>query len=84
MVELPLQVAWSGRVFDLDRPRRRMSLYRTVLAGGMRDDLCRILNHDMLLELWPTLYRLIGLAVREAWEDAFPEFLASRTSVQRW
>ncbi|MFL1901149.1 hypothetical protein ACJWDR_18840 [Streptomyces tauricus] len=83
LVELPLHVAWSGlRVFDLDRPRQRMSLYRTVLAEGMRDDLCRFLNRDVLLDLWPILYRLIGRAVREVWEDAFPELLAGRSSVQ--
>lgn len=35
LVELPLHVAWSGlRVCDLDRPRWRMGLYRTVLAEG--------------------------------------------------
>ncbi|MDH6699126.1 hypothetical protein P3T26_003587 [Streptomyces sp. MAA16] len=41
-VDLPLHIAWSGlRTLDLDLPRQRMSLYRTVLAEGMRDDLCR-------------------------------------------
>ncbi|MEU9324080.1 hypothetical protein AB0D91_09700 [Streptomyces canus] len=83
LVELPLHVAWSGlRVLDLDRPRQRMSLYRTVLAEGMRDDLCRFLNRNVILNLWPILYRLIGRAVREVWEDAFPELLAARSSVQ--
>lgn len=34
MVELPLRIAWSGlRILDLDRPRQRMSLYRTVLLA---------------------------------------------------
>ncbi|MGW5621442.1 hypothetical protein ACWEWP_11500 [Streptomyces olivaceus] len=74
VVELPLTVAWSGlRSFDLDRPRLRMSLYRTVLSEGMREDLCRFLNADLLIELWPTLRTLIGTAVRDAWEGAFPE-----------
>ncbi|OMI33767.1 hypothetical protein SPAR_39825 [Streptomyces sparsogenes DSM 40356] len=31
-------VAWSGLTrFDLDRPRSRMSMYRTVLAEGQHD-----------------------------------------------
>ncbi|MFG3282470.1 hypothetical protein [Streptomyces sp. NPDC048111] len=74
VVELPLTVAWSGlRSFDLDRPRLRMGLYRTVLSEGMREDLCRFLDADLLIELWPTLRTLIGTAVRDAWEGAFPE-----------
>ncbi|MCT9112820.1 hypothetical protein N4G69_45995 [Streptomyces mirabilis] len=73
LMELPLHIAWSGlRVLDLDLPRQRMSLYRTVLAEGMRDDLCRFLNRDILLELWPVLHRLIGRAVKDVWEEAFP------------
>jgi hypothetical protein len=84
LVELPLHVAWSGlRVLDLDRPRQRMSPYRTVLAEGMRADLCRFLNRDVLLDLRPTMHTFIGRAVREAWEDAFPELLAARASIQK-
>ncbi|MFE5626590.1 hypothetical protein ACFQ8S_31575 [Streptomyces virginiae] len=38
VVELPLHVAWSGlRAYDLDRPRLRMGLYRTVLGEGQAD-----------------------------------------------
>ncbi|MFF2515902.1 transcriptional regulator [Streptomyces sp. NPDC058086] len=52
MVELPLHIACSGlRILDLDRPRQRMSLWKTVLAEGMRDDLCRFLNKGILLAL---------------------------------
>ncbi|MFF8550822.1 hypothetical protein ACF07Z_28595 [Streptomyces albidoflavus] len=82
VVELPLTVAWSGlRSFDLDRPRLRISLYRTVLSEGMREDLCRFLDADLLIELWPTLRTLIGTAVRDAGEGAFPELReASRTT----
>ncbi|MEU2896920.1 hypothetical protein ACWC4E_09045 [Streptomyces sp. NPDC001273] len=48
-VELPLHVARSGlRAYDLDRPRQRMSLYRTVLAEGRRQDLLAFLNRDLL------------------------------------
>ncbi|MFE7834789.1 hypothetical protein ACFU53_01530 [Streptomyces sp. NPDC057474] len=73
-VELPLHIAWSGlRTLDLNLPRQRMSLYRTVLAEGMRDDLCRFLNKDILLELWPVLHKLISRAIKDVWEEAFPE-----------
>ena len=73
-VELPLRIAWSGlRTLGLDLTRQRMSLYRTVLAEGMRDDLCRFLNRGILLELWPVLHKLIGRAIKYVWEEAFPE-----------
>ncbi|MCH5677280.1 hypothetical protein [Streptomyces gilvus] len=78
VVELPLHMAWSGMTcYDLDKPRQRMGLYRTVLHEGLHDDMPRYLNHDLLLELWPVLRRLVGRTLRTVWEDAFPQ-LASR------
>ncbi|CAL9607544.1 hypothetical protein [Streptomyces sp. enrichment culture] len=79
IVELPLHMAWSGMTsYDLGKPRQRMGLYRTVLHEGLRDDLPRYLNQDLLLELWPVLRTLVGRSVRAVWENAFPE-LATRT-----
>ncbi|MFI6357062.1 hypothetical protein ACIBJF_31415 [Streptomyces sp. NPDC050743] len=79
LVELPLHMAWSGMTsYDLGKPRQRMGLYRTVLHEGLRDDLPRYLNRDLLLHLWPVLRTLVGRTVRTVWEDAFPQ-LASRT-----
>ncbi|AJE38940.1 hypothetical protein [Streptomyces nodosus] len=79
VVELPLHMAWSGMTsYDLGNPRQRMGLYRTVLHEGLRDDLPRYLNQDLLLQLWPVLRTLVGRTVRAVWEDAFPQ-LASRT-----
>ncbi|WP_339134841.1 hypothetical protein WJM95_34075 [Streptomyces sp. f51] len=73
VVRLPLHVAWSGMTsYDLGNPRQRMGLYRTVLHEGLHEDLSRYLNQDLLLELWPTLRRLVGRTVRTVWEDAFP------------
>ncbi|MEU3098141.1 hypothetical protein ABZ690_26100 [Streptomyces sp. NPDC006967] len=73
-VELPLHVAWSGlRAYDLDRPRQRMSLYRTVLAEGRRQDLLAFLNRDLLASQWPALRTLVSRHIRDVWEDAFPE-----------
>lgn len=78
VVDLPLHMAWSGMTsYDLDTPRQRMGLYRTILHEGLREDLPRYLNHDLLLELWPVLRTLVGRTVRAVWEDAFPQ-LASR------
>ncbi|MCX4617444.1 MULTISPECIES: hypothetical protein [Streptomyces] len=78
-VELPLHVAWSGlRAYDLDRPRQRMSLYRTVLAEGQRDDLTTLLDRDLLVAQWPVLRTLVSRHIRLVWEDAFPA-LARRT-----
>lgn len=35
-VALPLHIVWSGRTsYSLDRPKSRMTLYRTVLAEGL-------------------------------------------------
>ncbi|MCX4668824.1 hypothetical protein OG453_19460 [Streptomyces sp. NBC_01381] len=79
VVNLPLHLAWSGMTsYDLGKPRQRMGLYRTVLHEGLRDDLRRYLNQDLLLQLWPVLRTLVGRTVRTVWEDAFPQ-LASRT-----
>ncbi|MDX2292826.1 MULTISPECIES: transcriptional regulator [Streptomyces] len=73
-VRLPLHLAWSGLTeYDLDRPRLRMSCYRTVLAEGGRDDLVRHLNRDLLVEMWPVLRTLVSKDLRAVWEDAFRE-----------
>ncbi|MCL6731340.1 hypothetical protein [Streptomyces neyagawaensis] len=79
VVELPLHLAWSGMTsYDMSKPRQRMGLYRTVLHEGLRDDLPRYLNRDLLLQLWPVLRTLVGRTVRAVWEETFPQ-LASRT-----
>lgn len=64
--------------YDMTKPRQRMGLYRTVLHEGLREDLPRYLNQDLLLQLWPVLRTLVRRTVRAAWEDAFPQ-LTSRT-----
>ncbi|MEV6956797.1 hypothetical protein [Streptomyces sp. NPDC051183] len=77
VVELPLHVAWSGlRAYDLDRPRLRMGLHRTVLAEG----LAALLNRNLLLVQWPALRTLVSRHVRQVWEEAFPELPAKRST----
>ncbi|MGW7603210.1 hypothetical protein [Streptomyces antimycoticus] len=78
-VQLPLHVAWSGLTrFDLGRPRSRMSMYRTVLAEGQHGDLITLLNRHLLVAQWPVLRTLISRAIRDVWEEAFPELAAAR------
>lgn len=74
IVALPLHIVWSGRTsYSLDRPKSRMTLYRTVLAEGLREDLTVFLHHRLLAEQWPVLRRLVSPYIREVWEEAFPE-----------
>ncbi|WP_218006009.1 hypothetical protein [Actinomadura hibisca] len=76
---LPLHIAWSGRtVFDLEKPKQRMSVYRTVLVEGQRDDLMVLLNKDLLTAQWPFLRNLVSRTIREVWESAFTELAAVR------
>ncbi|MCZ4602444.1 hypothetical protein O3S80_01360 [Streptomyces sp. Lzd4kr] len=78
-VELPLHVVWSGRrSYGLDQPRSRMSLYRTVLTEGQRQDLVAFLNSDLLVAQWPVLRTLISRPLRDAWEGRFAELAAKR------
>ena len=73
-VDLPLHIAWSGRTsYSLDRAKSRMTLYRTVLAEGLYEDVAALLHHRLLAEQWPVLRRLVSPYIREAWEEAFPE-----------
>ncbi|MER7980464.1 hypothetical protein [Streptomyces sp. NPDC095817] len=77
-VDLPLHVAWSGqRSYDVDSPRPRMGLYRTVLAEGQQQDVVDFLNRDLLIAQWPVLRTLISRLIRNVWEDAFPELTAA-------
>ncbi|MFJ9619824.1 hypothetical protein [Streptomyces noursei] len=73
-VDLPLHVVWSGRrSYGLEQFRSRMSLYRTVLAEGQRQDLITYLNRDLLIAQWPVLRTLISRPLRDAWESTFAE-----------
>lgn len=80
-VDLPLHVAWSGRrSYALEGTRSRVSLYRTVLAEGQREDLEAFLNRDLLVGLWPVLRTLVSRPLRDAWEPSFPELADVRTA----
>jgi hypothetical protein len=79
-VTLPPHLDWSGHAtYDLGKPARLASLYRTVLnEAACVEDLRTWLNARLLTHLWPTLW--LPPALRRAWESRFPELRALRAS----
>jgi len=72
-VELPLRLFWSSpdRTFNLDQPDTREWLYQIVLREASRpSDLTSLLNRDLLISLWPTMWLPPG--IRQAWEELHP------------
>jgi hypothetical protein len=75
-VQLPGHIAWSGlTAFDVDRAPLCTSMYQVVLTEGLREDLAAYLNRGLLLAHWPTLRTVVGRAIRDVWESAFPELV---------
>jgi hypothetical protein len=72
-VTLPAHLDWSGSAsYDLDKPARLASMYRTVLnEAGSIDDLRAWLDGGALRRLWSTLW--LPAQVRRLWESRFPE-----------
>jgi hypothetical protein len=70
-VTLPHRLYWSGtggpRTLDLTDPAERDLLYSIVLTEGTEEDVCSLLNADVLVELWPTLW--LSPHVRDAWNS---------------
>lgn len=79
-VTLPPHLDWSGNAaYDLGKPVRLASLYRTVLnEAATADDLNAWLDERTLLELWPTLW--LPPSLRRLWEARFPELGALRAA----
>jgi hypothetical protein len=75
-VSLPRHLDWSGDAsYDLERPARLASMYRTVLnEAGSADDLNNWIDGRTLMQLWPTLW--LPPQVRRLWESRFPELTA--------
>ena len=73
-VQLPAHIAWSGlTTFDVDRPPLCASMYQIVLTEGSREDLAAYLHRGLLVRRWPMLRTVVGRAIRDVWETAFPE-----------
>src|SRR5215207_171508 len=70
MVRLPLGVYASGqgpaRRFDMTNEAERIEMYEIVLADGTAEDVCRYVNREELLRLWPRLW--LPPHVRQVWE----------------
>jgi hypothetical protein len=70
IVQLPLRVYASGqgpaRSFDMGNEAERIELYEIVLTDGTAEDVCRYVNHEELLRLWPRLW--LPRHVRHVWE----------------
>jgi hypothetical protein len=75
-VTLPRHLDWSGDAsYDLAKPARLASMYRTVLnEAGSADDLQSWIDAPTLIRLWPTLW--LPPQVRRLWESRFPELTA--------
>jgi hypothetical protein len=78
MVTLPQHLDWSGTAsYDLDKPARLATMYRTVLSEASTiDDLRAWINGRVLVQIWSTLW--LPPPVRRLWESTFPELAAHR------
>lgn len=79
VVELPLHLDWTAaRSYDLDNPRRVLTMYSTVLReAGSETDLVTYLDAEILKRVWVDLN--IPTFVREVWENKHPALIASAT-----
>jgi hypothetical protein len=73
VVELPYDLAWSGRrSFDLEDAAQRRLYEMTVLTSAFdRQHYAMWLNADLLRSDWPSLF--LPRALRIVWQDRFPE-----------
>lgn len=73
VVELPVDLAWSGdRSFDLADPSQRYLYHMTVLTAAVTGEhYTRWLNAGLLRTDWSRL-RLPG-PLRAVWQERFPE-----------
>jgi hypothetical protein len=73
VVELPIDLAWSGdRNFDLGDAQQRYLYQMTVLTAAVTSEhYVRWLNADLLAADWQRLR--LPPALRAVWNDRFPE-----------
>lgn len=73
MVELPVDLAWSGdRSFDLADAGQRYLYHMTVLTSAVtREHYTRWLNAGLLRGDWGRLR--LPRPLREIWQERFPE-----------
>jgi hypothetical protein len=73
VVELPYDLAWSGRrSFDLTNPIQRYTFHMAVLTAAVTPEhYTRWLNAELLRSDWTRLR--LPTALRVIWNDHFPE-----------
>ncbi|MDT5041486.1 MAG: hypothetical protein QOE51_2471 [Actinoplanes sp.] len=77
-VSLPVRLAWSGPIsFDVSDHKERLTLYRTLLDCGQREDIVRYVNAELLQLDWPRIRRLTGRRLVSLWEQRLPELVAA-------
>ncbi|MDG4793242.1 hypothetical protein [Micromonospora sp. WMMD1082] len=71
---LPVRLAWSGLTeFNVGDARQRLTLYRTLLDCGQREDIIRYVNATLLRADWPRIRRLTSRRLVALWERQLPE-----------
>ena len=74
-LELPRELAWSGRrSFDLDNDYDRSAAYKIILEEGPEEHFRRYLNARLLVRYWRQIRP--SRQVRALWERRFPELAA--------
>lgn len=77
-VSLPVRLAWSGLTqFEVSDPGQRLTLYRTLLDCGQRQDIIRYIHADLLRQDWPRIRRLTARRLIARWEACLPELAAA-------
>jgi hypothetical protein len=76
LLALPGRVYWGPEpLINLDvRDGSERMAYQAVISEGSAEDQIMLLDHGLLVELWPRL--VLPRRVRELWETRFPELAA--------
>jgi hypothetical protein len=78
VVVLPVRLAWSGpKTFDVTDPKERLTLYRTLLDCGQREDIVRYVNAELIVHDWPRIRRLTARRVIAVWESQLPDLASA-------
>jgi hypothetical protein len=73
MIELPFDLAWSGRrLFNLDDSTQRYLYYMTILTAGItQEHYTKWLNERLLITEWRNLR--LPRPLRQLWQERFSE-----------
>ena len=72
-VSLPHHLVWAPGTneYDLGDLGAAAVVYQAVLTEGTTAEICKYLNADRLIQLWPRLS--LDRFIIDAWESRFPE-----------